>query len=1020
MKKLYFVLILFVMLFPQLNAQIFYNIGMPPSYQKSEITDVGNLYSINYVVDPQGNLLRENLSTNVKDYIKIEKISDKNIARVKFVVSAKSLGEMTLRFSNVKLKNEAHCYIYTSDYDIVAGPIYEKSISNALNIVKIPAYELILEIIFDNINDFELILNSISYQSLIDISKKRNNSLQGAISDSVWNCANCNYGDINFVDNVGNSCNAYGASLLGAGYGYELFKHPNLYSVNDLKLEVARASCLIMIPTEGGHYQESVPGTLINFPGSDCKGIVIGAYHVGQVSTICDYQSELNIDLIDSTHLTDSVEQSFKNYLDNTIIRFNWHHKYGKPLHLTFCNSSNFALWRKTIDFDEVIDYCGVKGFASSNNGNGDYAIIKMQQMPFYKELHLGWSTQKNFELDTNEPGKVLKYPERFMILGHHAATPTYIFKNSGACIYPNITSQVVGIDMSLINPSEDAVVFEGFSGSQLLYLPDYPNSNPNNNKWIGVGLMKQYSNIQGYNIRSRNYSYSFVTYEHGFNPSIYTVIVDPDLPIEKRGWDTNLYTGYLREHRDELTFRNDFYWMPSVENREKCPSSIGTSNDKCDFQIDSLIKIDYINGKMVVRINIGRINQNNFPGNIYPKGIRIFHDTSDQNTFYFDSFADNENIDSLIKFIIEPCDLFYYQIMGYASLKIGIDFYDEFGKILNYTDCDVRVTMPLTQLDLCDAINITPYRVAGPPEDSCCTFRVDIFFDGCDDCSNIIRSMLEVLRIKDLNTNFETLITNQENLNIDYVNGVISFDIPDICNPTSYKLLALFAGLKNCESNTFELLCSVPLPPIDCCKLYDLNLVEIYELLIDSGSTVLHPQSHTFAIYFTKYGRIVYPSDCFLEEFESANISRSNISGPPSLIAQISTNDQLWPVDNYGTFEGLPPGTYCFYAEIFTTHGICRDTLCIDYDGTYWTVTADSPDPIIEINLNNNTNPNCPLTTQLDYEQMFITDINGKVILESGPIDKIDVSNMTTGTYYILYRKKDKVINSQKLIIKK
>ena len=54
-----------------------------------------------------------------------------------------------------------------------------------------------------------------------------------------------------------------------------------------------------------------------------------------------------------------------------------------------------------------------------------------------------------------------------------------------------------------------------------------------------------------------------------------------------------------------------------------------------------------------------------------------------------------------------------------------------------------------------------------------------------------------------------------------------------------------------------------------------------------------------------------------------------------------------------------------------------------------------------------------------MQYEKVILVDINGKVIIESEPSDKIDVSNLPKGTYNVLYRNKDKIIQSQKLIIK-
>jgi len=1021
MKKLYLISILFVMSFSQLNAQILYNIEKPPSYQKSALTDINNLPSINYTVDNSGNLFQDNLLANVKDYLKIEKIGDKNIARLKFSIAAKSLGEMTLRFNNVILNNGAHCYIYTSDYEIVAGPIYKKSISKALNIVKIPADELILEIVFEEINDFDLILNSISFQPIIDISPKNDNSLQGAIPDSVWDCSSCDYGVKNFVDNVGESYNNDGASLLGAWYDRELFTHSNLYSVNDLKLDAARASCMIMPPMENLPYHQAGPGTLINFPGSDCKGIVISAGHVWQASIITDDQKELNYDKdIDTTYLSDSTVRFYTNYLNNTIIRFNWHHKYGKPIHLTYCNQSNFALWRKTIDFDEVIDYCGATGFAFSNDGNGDYTIIKMKQMPFYKELHLGWSTQKNFDTLL---GKYIIYPERFLILAHHGGTPTYVFKNSGARIFPNFTSQVQGIDLHLINGGEPPIIYEGYSGSQLMYLPDYPNPILNNNKWIGVGLIHHFSQTTGYEIVSENYS-------HSFN-DVYTNLLDPDLTVEQRYCSTSLYTCYLSQHQNELNLRNGFYWMPTVENREKCPSTLGGGTDPCTFNLNTKINVVYpVDGTMKITINYGDISSNDFQGNQYPKGVRIYNTMGDQQTFYFDTFADNINIPSTIQFTISQCDIFYYQMMGLTSLTFGIDYYDINGKILNANRCNMKYNYHFPNT-LCEALSITTERNVGNPLDSCCSYTIRIKFKGCEDYSNILRIMLNTLSLKNLSNNSIIPLDSLSNITANYELGEISFTIGGICTPTSYKLLAPFGGSKNCESYNFTLDCTIPDTPCDCCAHFWVSLERVYALpdSLPPPPFQLLTVPNKFALVIHNVGdwgwgsvgdqyNSKYCSNC---QFLSAHIycPSSSPSSPPIYDETFAMSKLGYNGNGIGTFEGLPNGEYCFYIDILTNQGICHDTLCTTFlNGSFYPSPYSLPTPI-EIDKNDNSNNQLNISTQLEYDKIIIVDLNGKVLIESIPIDKINVSNLPKGTYNILYKKKNKVLQSQKLIIK-
>ena len=190
MKKYIFILILILTTSETMNSQIFYNKSKPISFNNKELTNIEDLPSINFSVNKDGNLVKGNLNIDIKEKALIEKYCNKNIARLKISLDVLSFGNITLRFSDIKLSNNAHCYVYTNDYKIVAGPIYQSAINDNLNIVKIPAKEMLVEVVFDNINDFYITLNSVSYQSIkpLENNSIKNISLQGV--DDFCPCTN--------------------------------------------------------------------------------------------------------------------------------------------------------------------------------------------------------------------------------------------------------------------------------------------------------------------------------------------------------------------------------------------------------------------------------------------------------------------------------------------------------------------------------------------------------------------------------------------------------------------------------------------------------------------------------------------------------------------------------------------------------------------------------------------------------------------------------------------------------------
>ncbi len=945
MKKLCIVFILFITLFPNLNAQIFYNIEKPLSYQKSAITFVKDLPALNYTVDANGNCYIDKLFVNIKEYLKLEKIDGKNIARIKFNIASKSLGEMSLRFSDVHLKNGAYCYVYTTDYQIVAGPIYQKSINDMLNIVKIPANELVLEIVSNSELDYNLIFTSISFKSNENIKPKRKNSLQEVLTN--WDCENYGIdGNPKYCDNISEAYTENSASYLGALYDCELLTLQNLYSVNDENIAASRASCIIMEPP---HFDTETPpnwidywgansGTLMNFPESDCEGIVFTSYHLSYIQQICSLTVKKNNGEISSE------EQAI---LDNTIIRFNWHHKYGKPLHLSGCNQNDYQLWRKTIDFDEVIDYCGVSGvaFADARPQYGDFAILKMKQMPFYKELHLGWTTQRNF--DYYNDNRDLTYPSYFSILGRHAATPTYLFRNSGIYVENmNDTPRWVNaLILKVVDPSDPPLPppplpplpprerdFGGWSGSQLLY-PCYENTNER----IGLGIT-----LKGSPTELKSYTYRDLF--HMYN----SVIIDTNRLLPPDPNKKTLYQKYLFQFQNDTSVFNiedDFYWMPSVENKDKCPSNVGGGTVPCTFNLGSFISYSFDNGKLIVRLRFTPNILSEFPEGVMPKGIRIYQASGDQKTFYFDSFNDDLDINTTIEFTINRCDLFYFQAIGLNPLTMGFDFYDGEGKILNAPGCNETITIPLEPVSMCDAIDISTHRINGSPNASCCSYKVIIKINGCDDNSNIIRLMKENLSLENLSNSNSTPLSSQNGLSIDYIAGEISFIINDICATTSFKFIGLFNVNSECESFVFELNCVVPDPPCDCCEVYKCDFNREYiEVTDGNGFKHFNINPFTFVVHIKKNTSYTkYCPECLLTSVHITSIPPDvNVPTPPVFdftLTRPTLGDDWSPLICMGSFQGVTPSTYCFNIAFNTSQGVCNKTICIYWSGSYWQV---------------------------------------------------------------------------------
>lgn len=265
-----------------------YNKVKPVSLESQSFKQIQDLPIIDFPVEDNGSMMHSNLNLIVKNKAIFESANGNNIARVMIKVNAQSLGNITVSFKDVLLDNNSYCLVYTQDHQIVAGPIYQKSINNnKFTIMNIPASELILEVNYKSKNDFTLILDEVSFSSLVnvkEIKKKKQNQL----------LSNCDLGNKSYIDNilyqsrldcgVPTSSDKDGCGWLGdvSQVKDEITIYNKLKSVNDIGntgLNSTRSACMMMLkaddcsldgfPNDKRYYGYNA--VLINLPNSNCN-----------------------------------------------------------------------------------------------------------------------------------------------------------------------------------------------------------------------------------------------------------------------------------------------------------------------------------------------------------------------------------------------------------------------------------------------------------------------------------------------------------------------------------------------------------------------------------------------------------------------------------------------------------------------------------------------------------------------------------------------------------------------------
>jgi hypothetical protein len=733
-KYLLMVSFVFCFSFNLLQGQIVYNKEKPFSFNSKELLPINKIPVINFGIDSNGNALEKKVNVNVKKNSLIEQKGDKQIARMMVKVHALKLGEMSLYFKDVKLKNGSYCYVYTNDYQIVAGPVYEKSIINNLNIMQLPTKELILEVVYTNENDYDITLNEVDYKSLFGNKNKDKHSEK--LLGNFDHCHTCTDGVVDHVENT------LDCGWLD-GLDHEIFTLNNLKGVNNYQYDASRASCVFMIPecADGPNYHGD-NGTLMHWPyesNDDCnnqdvcgQGFVFTAFHLGRAQ-----------DIVHRATRIDSAEN--REFLNNVLIRFNWHYKYGTPWNLENidceASDSNFAKWRNTIDFSEVIDYCGVRVFAFDSSITQDIVILKMVQKPFYKELHLGWTAQANFDVIYNPEGDPYSnnndrmfYKDQFKIIGRRADGPTFLLTNYNTYMqnYDEENPNTHQLIMHYADTTYSDIIpryLSGYSGSQLTF-NDYDKPDQK----IGLGILYGGTiNLDTVtNIRNRAYLYSNIYYQLFYTGTRYRFIdecYDSGIKVQMDSYYLNQVNissqlksrKFIHKYIDEYnnTIISDSIthkWYPSVNNKQKCPSQNYIA-DTCKFNINNYITWNDTTNC----ITIGSIPANLFPGGVLPKGYRIYYNYGDQKTLSFDSYADNQPINLNYSHCFSSCELFELYMQGIDSLIIAIDFYDSEGRIMNNIGCEDIEFKAALSFDLCSMFEITAEKTQS--DAGCCIY---------------------------------------------------------------------------------------------------------------------------------------------------------------------------------------------------------------------------------------------------------------------------------------------------------
>jgi hypothetical protein len=886
-------------------GQIRYNIEKPYSSKIAGITKNQEVEPIVLKTGYNGNLNKSNLNINLKNDGVHDFINGKYMARTKIFVDTDELGFMTIAMNDVNLSKEAKCYVYTKNYEIVAGPITQSSIDNTIRIVNIPARELTVEVVSPNEEDLNLSIDEVHF---VPKMKKKKNRLQVGYRD--W-CPSCEYGTVSNFNYDGEYMD-----LQMFGWLVDLLDYSRVYSIMDKPSDIVRSACVIYRPTEDMTGYNGAPGTLMNFPIDECAGYIFAANHVKVVFDIKDWTIAYN-----SAVASENAEQAayYNERLDAVIIRFNLHHKYGTPDYLIdngvepVYGTDTWNAWRNTVDFDEVIDYCGAYCYAYGKQN--DLVILKMHNKPFYKEHRLGWTTQ------IEERTKSIYPTSNFRCVGRKTAASTFGVGAKTVWYDKDFDWYQFGVDPTTTQ-------LDGFSGSMMTRKGlEYSDTE------LGIGLAQLGYNSDGVTMVST----SLYGHIYGSNNDFY--VIDPDSYKQDPETDPPKdFSSFLAPHMETETETGDNNrYMPSLDNSEVCPSD---SNVNCNFDLSEHISIGHTSQGVYVTINIpetidvGGQTENVFSPGGFPSGLRVYRDYYDQETYYYDNWNDNYNIKEnaegaiTIDFWIDAADVFYYRYVASPAineLDIKFDFYDKYGRVYQ-TDCSTDISKMITvpikdsdptdQIDTdimmpCDFFKITATQVDetnynGPngETEACCTYELSLemnlpMINGQSAKSNDYALFKFFEEIESgITCNFISYDGNNDaviNFSYNHQTQKIVSDQFTVCGNGDVNF-QISTGDFNCFE-TMPLYCSDV--EIDCCSNIFVDFPRIYYFITpDSGA----------AAFWIDFLPLFNPS-CKIQGFETQLISPNS-----TIIKDYSDNRQ---VPSMADFINAGEGTYTMNIKI-------------------------------------------------------------------------------------------------------
>ncbi|GAB5465338.1 MAG: hypothetical protein Kapaf2KO_07740 [Candidatus Kapaibacteriales bacterium] len=647
MKSLAFFLTLFIPLIGY--SQIHYNKSVPDS-KTLGLSDKEPLF---FYTDETGSLSEKSLDLDILKGKQINQNEDYSIVISKIKINTQIVGNMSIVLRASQLGDTDQISIYTSDYDIVAGPIFKSNFDEFLVIDNIPTEDLNIELKYRGSNEPQIKLEDIYFKPIKKLGYTKNST------DSCYTCPDYKSHQKNYNSNSLNfkTCEWFGSEYLDALFGWSRLATPA-----EVNTDASRASCIVSKPSfhfscdTTTQLEYGGNGILLNFPHPSCTidscppPVIAMSSHVGDMTSIHDATKNYR--------LTGSIQS--KEWLDKVIVRFNWQYKYGVPRHLenVDCNSSTsaFNAWRALFDFDEVVDYCGVRSMAWGNAGvfqgiGPQISFITMNTEPSYKEVHLG--ILDNFKMDFYQKGGggnfYLMDKTDILHVGRRNRTPTVIIEDIEFTAHPSSLPQ----ESLVADEADDDYIYtdindvKGFSGTASV-----------RNDPLNSGSHLFYGMVHGFELSSGHTNFfktfNVISTYLGTTKNYYEIVDECyNGTFEMKNLDS-LYPQPVVDYFDELFFQfkrtsypfNDTtvvdtvgYYRPSLEISDRC-KFLEYATSSCDFNLSSYVTVTYGDS---ICVTIDSIPADLFPGDSLPKGFRLYSNYASQRTRAYKNPSDRD-----------------------------------------------------------------------------------------------------------------------------------------------------------------------------------------------------------------------------------------------------------------------------------------------------------------------------------------------------------------------------------------